>query len=318
MEHRDLLMAMFDAALAAAQPSTVMPSFMPEPPKGRTVVIGAGKASAAMAKTFEDNWQGGPLQGLVITRYDYSVACKHIAIVEAGHPVPDAAGESATRQILEMVSDLMAADLVVCLISGGGSALLTLPAPGLSLHDKQSVSKALLKSGATIAEMNCVRKHLSSVKGGRLATACAPAKVVSLIISDVPGDDLSVIASGPTVSDPTTFADALGLVEKYKLQLPAPVLKHLHDATDETLKPGDTRLRKIENHIVATPQKSLEAAANVARLHGYRPMILGDSLEGEAKDVALVHAGIVKQVIRHDQPINVPCVLLSGGKLPLR
>ncbi|MCB1755060.1 MAG: glycerate kinase [Gammaproteobacteria bacterium] len=314
MEQRELLIAMFEAAVAAAQPDALLPSFIPAPPAGRTVVIGAGKASAAMARAFEDHWRGGPLQGLVITRYGYAVACQQIEIVEASHPVPDEAGEAATRRILDMIGDLAENDLVVCLISGGGSALFSQPAPGLSLADKQAINQALLNSGATITEMNCVRKHLSSVKGGRLAAACAPAKVVSLLISDVPGDDPSVIASGPTVADPTTFADALAIIKKYKLEEHQAVLGHLQDGADETPKPGDSRLRNSETHLIATPQKSLEAAADVARQHGVRPLILGDSLEGEASDVALVHAGIAKQVIRHGQPLEAPCVLLSGGE----
>lgn len=307
------LRQLFDAAVAAAQPSLALPPQLPERPRGRTLVIGAGKASAAMAKVLEDHWPA-PLDGLVVTRYDYGVPCERIEIVEAAHPVPDAAGERAARRILEKVQGLTEEDLVICLISGGGSALLSLPAPGLTLDDKQTVNKALLKSGATISEMNCVRKHLSAIKGGRLAASCAPARVVSLLISDVPGDDPAAIASGPTVADPTTFADARAIVRKYAIDLPAAVRAHLERAEDETPKPDDPRLSHCETRIIAAPQRSLEAAAEAARQLGYTPLILGDSIEGEARDVALVHAGIAQQVIRHGQPLPAPCVLLSGGE----
>lgn len=307
------LRQLFDAAVAAAQPSLALPPQLPERPRGRTLVIGAGKASAAMAKVLEDHWPA-PLDGLVVTRYDYGVPCERIEIVEAAHPVPDAAGERAARRMLEKVQGLTEEDLVICLISGGGSALLSLPAPGLTLDDKQMVNKALLKSGATISEMNCVRKHLSAIKGGRLAASCAPARVVSLLISDVPGDDPAAIASGPTVADPTTFADARAIVRKYAIDLPAAVRAHLERAEDETPKPDDPRLSHCETRIIAAPQRSLEAAAEAARQLGYTPLILGDSIEGEARDVALVHAGIARQVIRHGQPLPAPCVLLSGGE----
>lgn len=307
------LRQLFDAAVAAAQPSLALPPQLPERPRGRTLVIGAGKASAAMAKVLEDHWPA-PLDGLVVTRYDYGVPCERIEIVEAAHPVPDAAGERAARRMLEKVQGLTEEDLVICLISGGGSALLSLPAPGLTLDDKQTVNKALLKSGATISEMNCVRKHLSAIKGGRLAASCAPARVVSLLISDVPGDDPAAIASGPTVADPTTFADARAIVHKYAIDLPAAVRAHLERAEDETPKPDDPRLSHCETRIIAAPQRSLEAAAEAARQLGYTPLILGDSIEGEARDVALVHAGIAQQVIRHGQPLPAPCVLLSGGE----
>lgn len=312
-----LLRQMFAAAVSAAQPAAVLPAQLPEPPSGRTLVIGAGKASAAMAKALEDVWPpSSPLEGLVVTRYQYAVPCQKIDIVEASHPVPDAAGERAAQQILERVRGLSEDDLVICLISGGGSSLLSLPAPGLSLADKQTLNKALLKSGANISEMNCVRKHLSAIKGGRLAAACAPAKVVTLTISDVPGDDPSVIASGPTVADATTFADALAVVEKYQIDEPRAAIEHLRrgDGDQETIKPGDPRLARTETRMIATPQASLQAAAEVAKAAGFTPLILGDSLEGEAREVALVHAGIVKQVRRHAQPVPAPCVLLSGGE----
>ena len=308
-----LLRAMFDAAVAAADPARCLPPHLPSPPKGRTLVIGAGKAGGAMAKALEDHWKG-PLEGLVVTRYGHRIPTSRIEVVEAAHPVPDEAGQKAAARILQMVQGLTADDLVICLISGGGSALLSAPAPGLTLADKQAVNKALLKSGATIAEMNCVRKHLSAIKGGRLAAACAPAQVVTLLISDVPGDDPSVIASGPTVADPTTCADALAILDKYGLREPAAAYEYIRRAHDETPKPGDARLARASTRMIATPQDSLEAAAAVARAAGVTPLILGDSLEGESRDVALVHAGIAKQIARHGQPAAAPCVLLSGGE----
>ena len=313
-----LLRRMFDAAVAAAMPDRAVPAHLPQPPDsgsraGRTIVIGAGKASAAMAAAVEANWPG-ELEGLVVTRYDHAVPCQRIEIVEAAHPVPDAAGETAARRILEMVQGLGPEDLVLALISGGGSSLLALPALGLSLDDKQAVNKALLRSGASIDEMNCVRKHLSAIKGGRLAAAAHPARLVALMISDVPGDDPAVIASGPTVGDPTTRHDALGIIAKYGIELAAHVKAHLESEACESVKPGDPRLANVENLLVATPQASLEAAATVAREAGVTPVILGDSLEGEARDVAKVMAGIAKQVVRHGQPAPRPCVLLSGGE----
>jgi hydroxypyruvate reductase len=305
---------MFEAAVAAAQPATALPPHLPAAPKGRTIVIGAGKASAEMARVFEEHWLGEIHRGLVVTRYGYAVPCKRIEIVEAAHPVPDAAGEQAARRIVELVTGLSQDDLVVCLISGGGSALLSIPAAGLTLDDKQRVNRALLKSGATISEMNCVRRHLSAVKGGRLALACAPARVCTLLISDVPGDDPADIASGPTVADPTTYADAVAILDKYGISEPRAAAEHLRQAADETPKPGDPRLAHTETVIVAKPQASLEAAAAVASAAGFQPLILGDSIEGEARDVALVHAGIAKQVMNHGQPTTAPCVLLSGGE----
>lgn len=308
-----LLRAMFDAAVARAMPAKCLPGFLPQPPKGRTIVLGAGKAAATMAKAVEDNWPG-ELSGLVVTRYGHHAPCSRIEVVEAAHPVPDTAGREAAERILKMAQGLTEDDLVLCLISGGGSALLALPAPGLTLQDKQAINRALLKSGANITEMNCVRKHLSAIKGGRLAAACHPAKVVTLTISDVPGDDPAVIASGPTVPDRTTFADARAILRKYNISEPQSVIAHLEAAADETPKPGDARLARCETHMIAAPQQSLEAAAEVARKAGVTPLILGDSLEGESREVAMVHAGIARQVLRHDQPAAAPCVLLSGGE----
>ena len=311
------LRRLFDAGLAAADPAKAVPTHLPEiPSTGRTVVVGAGKAAASMARALENAWPAGrpAPEGLVVTRYDHAVPLQHIECVEAAHPVPDAAGRKAAQRILELATGLGEHDLLICLISGGGSALLALPAEGLTLEDKQAVSKALLKSGADIAEMNCVRKHLSALKGGRLAAAAAPAGVVSLLISDVPGDDPATIASGPTVADPTTFADARAILTKYGIDPPAAVRRHLEAAAEETPKPGDPRLSRVENRLIARPQASLEAMAETARAAGVTPVILGDAIEGEAREVAQVMAGIAQQVARHGQPAAAPAVLLSGGE----
>ena len=311
-----LLRRMFDAAIASAQPSRCVPPHLPSPDElrgGRLIVIGAGKASAAMARAVEQHW-AGPLSGLVVTRYGYGVPCERIEIVEAAHPVPDAAGLRAARRQLDLVGGLDARDLVLCLISGGGSALLPLPAAGLTLDDKQAVARALLRSGATISEMNCVRRHLSAIKGGRLAAACHPARVLTLLISDVPGDRPLDIASGPTVADPTTCADALAIVQRYGIELPAAVRGVLESGRGESVKPGDPRLAGARTRIVATPQMALEAAAEVARAAGLAAHILGDAIEGEARDVGKVMAGIALQVAERGQPFAAPCVLLSGGE----
>jgi len=313
VDPRQLLREMFDAAIAAAQPALCVPRHLPAVPKGRLVVIGAGKASAAMARVVEDHWQG-PLSGLVVTRYGYAVPCERIEIVEAAHPVPDAAGEVAARRLLEFVADLTEDDLVLCLISGGGSSLLPLALPGLTLADEQALNRALLASGAGIGEMNCVRRHLSAIKGGRLAAACRPARVVNLLLSDVPGDDPIDIASGPTVADPTTCADALAVLRRYEINVPTRALDLLESGEGETLKPGDARLPPIETRFVATPQMALEAAASVAREAGLTPYILGDAIEGEARDAAKTMAGIALQVARRGQPVAAPCVLISGGE----
>jgi hydroxypyruvate reductase len=310
---RTLLRAMFDAAIAAAQPALCVPRHLPAPPRGRLVVIGAGKASAAMARAVEAHWQG-PLSGLVVTRYGYAVPCERIEIAEASHPVPDAAGEAAARRMLELVQGLSQDDLVLCLISGGGSSLLTLPPPGLSLADKQALNRALLASGASIGEMNCVRRHLSAIKGGRLAAACKPARVVNLLLSDVPGDEPIDIASGPTVPDPSSCADALDILRRYGIAVPQQALAWLESGEGESLKAGDPRLPEIETRFIATPQMALEAAAAVARQAGLTPCILGDAIEGEARDVAKTLAGIALQVARRGQPVPSPCVLLSGGE----
>lgn len=313
-----LLRRMFDAAVAAAMPDNLVADHLPPPPKGRTIVVGAGKAGGAMAQAVEHAWRAAgrtdQLTGLVITRYGHGAATERIKVIEAAHPVPDDTGRKAARAILDMISDLEPDDLVLCLMSGGGSALLSLPAPGLTLDDKRAVTGALLKSGATISEMNCVRKHLSAIKGGRLAAAAHPAKVVTLMISDVPNDDPAVIASGPTVPDPTTFAAARAVLAKYGITPPEAVAKHLREAADETPKPGDPRLAGAEAIMLATPQDALEAAAEVARAAGFATLILSDSIEGEARDVALVHAAIARQALKRGQPIAPPAVILSGGE----
>jgi glycerate 2-kinase len=304
---------MFDAAVASAQPAICISPYLPSAPRGRLIVVGAGKASAAMARAVEENWSG-PLSGLVVTRYGYAVPCQHIEIAEAAHPVPDATGLRSAQRILELVGHLHDDDLVLCLISGGGSALLPLPAQGLTLDMKQSVSKALLASGATISEMNCVRRHLSAIKGGRLAAACYPARVLTLLISDVPGDRPLDIASGPTVADPTTCADALSIARRYDINLPPPVRDLLESGRGESVKPGDPRLARAAVSTIATPQMALEAAATVAREQGVAAHILGDAIEGEARDVGKVLAGVALQVAERDQPFTAPCVLLSGGE----
>ncbi len=311
---RDLLTRMFTAAVNAAQPEHCLPRFLPKPPKkGRTIVIGAGKASAEMARVLERHWPG-ELTGLVVTRYGHAVPCERIQIVQAAHPVPDGAGRAAAGRMLDMGRQVTADDLVICLISGGGSALLPLPGDNMMLQDKQAISRALLKSGATISEINCVRRHLSAVKGGRLAAAFHPARVVNLLISDVPGDSPVDIASGPTVGDPTTCADALDIVRRYAIELPKGARWLLETGEGETVKPDDPRLARVETHLIATPQMALEAAAEVARKAGVTPVILGDSIEGESRDVAKVIAAIALQAKRHGQPAGAPCVLLSGGE----
>ncbi len=309
-----LLREMFDAAVEAAMPRTCVPPFLPDRNDiERCVVIGAGKASAAMARAVEENWDG-PLEGLVVTRYGYEVPCERIEIVTAAHPVPDDAGERAARRILDIADGLGPGDVMLCLISGGGSALLAAPADGITLAEKQDVNRALLRSGATISEMNCVRKHLSAVKGGRLAARAYPARVISLLISDVPGDDPSVIASGPTVPDVTTYADARAIIEKYGVDLPGAVADILRNEPDETPKPGDHRLAGAETRLVALPQASLEAAAKIAAEAGYTPHILGDALEGEARVLGREHAELARAVQTGDGPFAAPCAIISGGE----
>lgn len=310
---KELLRRMFDAAIASAQPAVCIPPHLPAAPRGRTIIVGAGKASAAMARAVENTWQG-PMSGLVVTRYGYAVPCNQVEIIEAAHPVPDAAGMCAAQRIMQLVENLHEDDLVLCLISGGGSALMPLPAAGLTLEMKQAVSRALLGSGATISEMNCVRRHLSAIKGGRLGAACFPAQVVTLLISDVPGDCPVDIASGPTVPDPSTSADALAIVRRYGIEAPRQVLELLEGGGAESIKPGDPRLARASVRTIATPQMALEAAAGVARAAGVPAHILSDAVEGEAREVGKVLAALALQVAARDQPLSSPCILLSGGE----
>jgi hydroxypyruvate reductase len=316
MAPRDLLRRMFEAAVDAAAPGACVPPHLPAPPAGRTVVVGAGKAAAAMAQAVEAHWPAGcPLSGLVVTRYGHGVGpLPRIAVVEAAHPVPDAAGQEAAARMLALVQGLGADDLVLCLMSGGASSLLALPAGGVDLAAKQAVNRALLRSGAGIGEMNCVRKHLSAIKGGRLAQAAAPAQLVTLLISDVPGDDPSVIGSGPTVPDTTTRADAQAVLARYGIDPPPAVAAWLRDPASETPKPGDPAFAQARLALVATPQAALEAAAAVARAAEVTPLILGDAIEGEAAEVARVMAGIARHCARYRQPARPPCVLISGGE----
>ncbi|CAG2160525.1 Putative hydroxypyruvate reductase [Cupriavidus numazuensis] len=313
LQARSLLQNMFHAAIDAAQPSLTLAAHLPERPRGRTLVIGAGKASAAMASAFEAAWPW-PVEGLVVTRYGYAVPCERIEIIEAAHPVPDAAGFLAARRMLDMVSGLTEDDLVICLVSGGGSSLLPLPLAGVSLEDKQAINRALLASGATITEMNCVRRHLSAIKGGRLAAACHPARVCNLLLSDVPGDNPIDIASGPTVADPTTRDDAINIIRRYGIDVPRHVRDALASEAAETIKPGDPRLPRMQTALIATPRLALQAAARVARDAGLPVFMLGDAIEGEARDVGKVLGGIALEVANHDQPFPAPCVLLSGGE----
>ncbi|MBP0443717.1 glycerate kinase [Roseomonas sp. SSH11] len=311
---RVALRRLFDAAVRSADPRAILAGFLPERPKGRVVVVGAGKSSAVMAAALEAAWPEVPMQGLVVTRYGHAVPTARIEVVEASHPVPDAAGEKAAARILEAVEGLTEDDLVLALISGGGSALMPLAAPGLTLADKQAVNRALLACGATINEMNVVRRHLSAIKGGRLAAAAWPARIVTLAISDVPGDDPAAIASGPTVPDPSSFADARAIVARYGIALPDAVRAHLEAAGDESPKPGDPRLARAEYHLIATPLMALKAAAREAEGLGLTPLILGDALEGEAREAGTLLAGIARSVAAHGLPVRGPAVLLSGGE----
>ena len=310
---RELLRALFDAAVAAADPAAVA-AHLPPPPRGRCVAVGAGKGAAAMARAVECAWPDAAIEGLVVTPYGHGAPTSRIRVVEAAHPVPDDAGLEAAGEVLRLAAGLGADDLMLCLLSGGGSALLAAPAPGVSLADKRAVTGELLRSGATISEINCVRKHLSAVKGGRLSAAAWPARVETLAISDVPGDDIATIASGPTVADPTTYAEARAVLEACRIAPPPSVAAHLAAEPDETPKPGDARLARSRATVVTTPQAALEAAANAARDEGFHPLILSDAVEGEAREVAGVHAAIARQIARRGQPAPPPCVLLSGGE----
>jgi hydroxypyruvate reductase len=321
---RDFLRALFDAAVAQALPGASLARFLPPPPRGRTLVLGAGKAGGAMAAALDAAWRAeAPLSGLVVTRYDYvppaflaaqARGAARVEVVQAAHPVPDEAGRRAAARILELAHGLSEDDLVICLMSGGASSLLALPAPGVTLAEKQAINSALLKSGAAIDEMNCVRKHLSAIKGGRLAAACAPARVVTLLVSDVPGDSPSVIGSGPTAPDPTTCADALAVIARYGIEVAPAIRAGLESGRLETPKPGDPVFAGNQVHLVATPQQSLDAAAALARGAGIDAHILSDEIEGESREVAKVHAALARQIARRGQPFARPCVVLSGGE----
>jgi hydroxypyruvate reductase len=313
MRPEALLRASFDAAVAAADPLRCVPPLLPVPPTGRTIVVGAGKAAAAMALAVDRNWKGG-LSGTVVTAAGCSVECPRIEVLESGHPLPIAAGQQAAERILQRVSGLGPDDLVICLISGGGSALMSLPADGLGLEDKQAITRALLCSGATISEINCVRRRLSRIKGGRLGAACHPARLVTLAISDVPGDHPLDIASGPTVADPTTCADAVAVLARHHIEVPPRIAAELRSGHWESVKPGDARLTRSEFHLVATPQRSLEAAAALTRAQGVAALILSDRIEGEARAVGRDMAALALAVTRGAGPVQPPCLLLSGGE----
>ena len=315
-DNRQFLRTLFDTAVAAAQPANLIPGKLPPRPRGRTLVIGAGKAAASMARAVEDNWPAA-LSGLVITPYGHSLACERIEVVEAAHPVPDSSGLDATKRILAMVGDLSDEDLVLCLLSGGGSALLSIPAEGISLQEKQSLTASLLRSGANIAEINCVRKHLSAVKGGRLAVACSPAQLVTLAISDVPGNDISVIASGPTVPDETSSKVALDILQAYDVAVPKNIRAHLRSAAAETPKPGDPVFARSETVILATADDAMNAAARAARQSNIEPLVLGD-LEGDATELAQSQAALATEIAAGNGPIRPPCVLISGGETTIR
>jgi len=317
---RGFLLALFNAAVAQAVPGPETAAFLPPPPKGRTLVLGAGKAGGSMAAAVDALWpKNAPMSGLVVTRYDYvppayKATPGRIEVVEAAHPVPDDAGRRAAKRIAELTKGLTKDDLVLCLISGGASSLLAMPADGITLEEKQAINKALLKSGAAIDEMNCVRKHLSAIKGGRLAAMCAPAQVVTLLISDVPGDAPQVIGSGPTVPDSTTCADALRILARYGIEVPAAARKGLESGALETPKPGDALFAGHAVHMIATPQHSLEAAAALAREARIGVHVLSDEMEGESREVGKVHAALARYVARHGQPFAKPCVVISGGE----
>jgi len=310
---RALLRELFEVAIESADPSRLVAGALPERPAGRTIIVGAGKAAAAMASAVEAAW-AGELHGLVITRYGHATATRAIEVVEAGHPVPDAAGMQGAGRIAALVGDLSVGDLVLGLFSGGGSALLALPPSAITLEDLQAVCRALLTSGANIEEMNCVRKHLSQLQGGRLAALCHPARIVALLVSDVPGDDPATIASGPMVADPSSCLDALRVLDRYGLQVPHRVRNFLTGGREETIKPGDLRLARVELHVIASAKMALEAAAQRARARGLEVLILGDSLEGEARELGAAHAALASQIVRGGRPLQRPCLVLSGGE----
>ena len=305
--------SLFQAAVEAADPRKVIANFLPERPRGRTIVVGAGKGAARMAQAFEQAWDG-PLEGAVVTRYGYGAPTRRIAVMEAAHPVPDAAGLEGSRQLLRLVGNLTEDDLVVALISGGGSALLPSPPSGMALEDEIAVNEALLASGAPISAMNTVRKHLSTIKGGRLAAAAYPARVVTLVVSDIPGDNPALVSSGPTVPDPATRQDAMAIVKAYGIRLPAAAIRHLHSHLADAPKPDDPRFARSEVRIVASAAQSLEAAAAEAQKQGIEARILSDAIEGEAREVGRLHAAIAREVALRDRPFRKPVLMLSGGE----
>ncbi|MER9486376.1 glycerate kinase [Mesorhizobium sp. M0563] len=313
LDPKSFLISIFNAAVAAADPQRTIKNHLPARPKGRTIVIGAGKGSAQMAAAFEKVWDR-PIEGLVVTRYGYGAACRRIEIIEAAHPVPDAAGLEASRRLLEKVQGLTADDLVIALISGGGSALLPSPAEGLTLADEIAVNEALLASGAPIAAMNTIRKHLSTIKGGRLAAAAYPAKVVSLVVSDIPGDNPALVASGPTVPDIGSREDALASIAAYGMKLPASVMAHIKSPAADAPRPDDPRFIRNEVHLIASAGVSLEAAAAEAKRRGIQAVILSDSIEGEAREVGGIHAAIAREVATRSRPFAKPVLILSGGE----
>lgn len=318
MDYRKLLLDSFQAAVAAADPLKIVAQHLPAPPKGRTVVVGAGKAAASMAAAVERAWPAErPLEGLVVTRYAHGLPTSRIRVVEAGHPVPDDAGEKAAAEIAQLAASLGEDDLLIALVSGGGSSLLSLPVAGVSMDDLKMVTRGLLKSGAPITEMNIVRKHLSRIQGGWLAAACK-APVTTLIVSDVTGDDPSAIASGPTSPDPSTYQDALDILKRYEVELPASIKAHLEAGlagrVSETPKPGDPLFARVNNIVIATAHQSLQAGAEVFRAEGITPVVLGDTVTGEASEVAKVYAALVREIRLHQQPFKAPVALVSGGE----
>lgn len=318
MNPRELLTASFHAAVAAADPLKIVAPYLPSPPKGRTLVVGAGKAAASMARAVEQAWPASqPLEGLVVTRYAHGMNTDRIKVVEASHPVPDGAGEVAAAEILARVSELIPDDHLIALVSGGGSSLLSLPVAGISMADLKKVTADLLKSGAPITEMNIVRKHLSRIQGGRLAAACK-APVTTLIISDVTGDDPSAIASGPTCADPSTYSEALAILARFNIAAPASVIAHLQAGVtgkiDETPKPGDSVFAQVSNTVIATAHQSLQAAADFFRARDITPVVLGDTVTGEATEVAKVYAALAREIRNHAQPFRPPVALISGGE----
>ena len=313
LDPRTLLTELFHAAVATAQPARVLADFLPANQSQSALVIGAGKAACSMAHCLEQHWSG-PLRGLVVTPYGHSEPLQRIEVIEAGHPVPDTMSEQAAKRILALAANSVAEEQIICLISGGGSSLLALHAPGINLAEKQDINRALLKSGAAIDEINCVRKHLSAIKGGRLGLACAPARLLTLAISDVPGDDPATIASGPTVADPSTSSEALSILQKYCIPIPAMIAAWLKNPASETPKPGDSGLCNNDYRIIASARQSLEAAARQAQQAGFNTLLLGDNITGESRDVAREHAALALTITKGCGPVSPPCVILSGGE----